>query len=464
MLLGATACNLVPAPPPARSIDDEARRLALRALPPCLEAREIERGDLAYTVGRATRVETRVIDLRTRLIQKVAAAPLALAGWSPSGQRLLLDRCYSPFSDDSEQMPTLAFWAPPAALPGAHDWLALPSTDGALHVLPFPSGRRRRVLPRGSLGESGQGNVIWSADGKLAWSLSLGQLESEYSDTQTLYVRTSFQDPEVTALTLSEDIGALYFRILDWVPDTPVILAGRGALGVESWVQGVPLVAIDTVTGEIRDLGVSMLLTPEAYAWHPSGSGYVAIAAGESPFLFESGRLVLLDVRGGEMTYLTALDTVAFEPAWSPDGSLLAYAALEVTQVEDGMDARAAERALQGRAIHVLDIESGESIALTDPGDAIDGWPQWLPDGNRLLYTRQHHDQTEVRMIRFEDGREESVVAGLPDPTCYYAGCSWRQILAYAPLPRGERKPERDLEMARGRLRFRHPPGLKAPG
>lgn len=426
---GLAACTF-PQPEPIQTATPP--QSTQRVLPPCLTVKTSLHGDLAFTVQKSlTETVTMVIDLRTSQIERVGAAPVALSGWSPSGEQLLLDNCHSPLAEDFS-MPTLAFWAPPNALPGSFDWLALPTIDGSLHLYPYPTGKRRRLLPRGSLGPGGQGNVLMAGNGKIAWSLSLSQLDQLGTKEQSLHVRSSWQDPEVTEIDLSDDISKLYYRIIDWVPGTSMILAGRGTLGLESWVGGVPMVVIDTITGEIRDLEISMLLTPEAYAWHPSATGWVAIATGDSPFLSETGRLILLDPGSGEMTYLTPLDLAAFEPSWSPDGSMLAYAAIEAKAAGEAKSMEN-EDLLHGRSIFVLDVESGESVEVTDPGDAIDGWPQWGPDGRKLIYTRQHHGQTEVRQFRLEDNKDEIVVAGLPDPTCYFAGCSWRQMLSWSP-------------------------------
>jgi Tol biopolymer transport system component len=72
---------------------------------------------------------------------------------------------------------------------------------------------------------------------------------------------------------------------------------------------------------------------------------------------------------------------------------------------------------------------------LTHPDDAVDGWPQWSADGTRLLYTRQHDGYTDVRVVTLDGSSDQLLVTGLPDPTCYYGGCGWWQMLAYYPGP-----------------------------
>jgi hypothetical protein len=359
---------------------------------------------------------------------------VTLLEWSPSGNHLLAGR-YNVYRYDGAAMnsfynrPT-SFWAPLDALPGAPDWLAMHIADGALLAAPFPEGETRQVLPPGSLGNDRRSTVRWSLDGWLAWSLNADQLAEAGQFEQMLYVRPAEGDAEVTAWRLSDDIREAYYQIVDWVPGTRLILAARGMLAVSLWSWGVPLVTINADTGEITDLGAAMLLTPEAYAWHPAQPGLLALAEGGSRYLFETGRLALLDVTTGELRTLTSPDAAAFEPDWSQDGTLLAYAAVPASPDAVG-GGDTLEHALDGRAIYVVNPQSGETHALTHPSDAVDGWPQWSADGTRLLYTRQHDGYTDVRVVTLDGSSDTLLATGLTDPRCYYGGCGWRQMLAY---------------------------------
>jgi len=203
-------------------------------------------------------------------------------------------------------------------------------------------------------------------------------------------------------------------------------------MSVSLFEDGGTLVTINADTGEITDLGATMLLTPEAYAWHPTQPGLLALAEGSGRFINANKRLALLDVTTGELTYLTSGDTVVFEPAWSPDGTLLAYAAVPASPDAAG-DGETLEHALDGRAIYIINPQTGETCAFTNPGDGIDGWPQWSADGTRLLYTRQHDGTTDVRVVTLDSSSDDLLVTGLADPECFYRGCDWRQMLAYYP-------------------------------
>ncbi len=386
------------------------------------------------------------IDLENKELQVLGEEASSLAGWSPSGQHLLTRQAegrFTVYSFDGTALkeltglPAEPFWAPPDAFFGAVDWLAVPEADGALQAVPLPAGEARTVLPAGSLGADGRGRVLWAAGGRLAWTPSLDQWVEAGEGEQVLHVGRADGNAETITWRLSDDVQAAYYQLVDWVPGTSLLLAGRGMLANSAWSWGVPLVAIDAGTGEVRDLGASMLLTPESHAWHPTRPGLLALAEGGSRYLSDPNRLALLDVTTGELRALTGEGLSVFEPAWSPDGSLLAYAAVAVPPDAEG-GGEVLEGLLAGRAVYVVDPESGDSRAVTDPGEAIDGWPRWSPAPHRgdsgdarLLYTRQHDGYTDVRVVRLDGTSDELFLTGLPGPTCFYGGCGWDRMLAY---------------------------------
>ena len=413
--------------------------------PGCLRDESLVGGRLAFVDARPPfDYRTTVIDLQHGDAWTLGKSPGGSPRWSPSGDYVLItlsEGASAIYRYDGDTVatygipyPTPPFWAPLDGFPGASDWLARPTEDGALEAIPFPEGEPRQILPPGTLGESRLANVRWSPDGWLAWTLTTDQLLEAGQWEQDLYVRSVEATGEPTTLRLSDDIRETYYQLIDWVPGTRLILAGQGMLAVSLWSWGVPLVTINTDTSEVTDLGAAMLLTPEAYAWHPTKPGLLALAEGGSRYLYETGRLALLDATTGDLTYLTGEDVAAFEPAWSPDGALLAYAAVPASPGAHG-DGETLEQALSGRAIYIADPTTGETRTLTNPGDGIDGWPQWSADGTRLLYTRQHDGITDVRVVTLDGGSDDLLVTGLADPTCHYGGCGWRQMLAYYPGP-----------------------------
>ena len=85
-------------------------------------------------------------------------------------------------------------------------------------------------------------------------------------------------------------------------------------------------------------------------------------------------RLWLVDVATGAARRLTDGLTDDLRPAWSPDGSRIAFAANRRT------DSDLYERL----DIHVLDLDSGETTRVTGGDMAYFTAPEWLPDGRTL--------------------------------------------------------------------------------
>lgn len=166
-----------------------------------------------------------------------------------------------------------------------------------------------------------------------------------------------------------------------------------------------------------------------AFAWAPK--------ADRLAYLTGTGALVAQNSDGSSQQELVTQGsggsyTGVVSMAWSPNGRLLAYAAVRASPNATG-DGKTVEHALDGRAIYIVNPQTGETRVLTHPGDAVDGWPQWSADGTRLLYTRQHDGYADVRVVTLEGSRDELLVTGLADPMCYYSGCGWWRVLAYRP-------------------------------
>ncbi len=409
---------------------------------PTLSANALVGGRLAYVVQTPpAKARVDVLDLAGKGSWSLGNPPLTPLGWSPSGQYLLVlesDNQYAVYRYDgtlSGRYGALAqpFWAPLDALPGARDWLALEDSNGSLQAIQFPGGRTREVLTK-NLGKQLPDRVIWSRDGWLAWTPNVDELSQAKSRGQPLNIQ-NMSSGEKKSWRLSEDVRDLYYLPIEWVPDMHLILAGRGLVANSYWSWGVPLVTINADTGEIRDLGVKMLLTREAYDWNPTQPGVLALAVGGSRYLFDEHRLAILDVKNASLQYLTDPGTSAFEPAWFPDGKFLAYAQMPASPNASG-DGQTLERTLEGRIIITVDPAKRIFAPLTRPGQAIDGWPHWSADGKYLLYARKHDGVTDVHLVNWDDAQDQILVSGLAAPLCNYGGCGWSSMLEYLALPK----------------------------
>lgn len=127
-------------------------------------------------------------------------------------------------------------------------------------------------------------------------------------------------------------------------------------------------------------------------------------------FLRLYNELWIADRDGSNARRLLPSGTRAFSPAWSPDGSRIAFAQADFS---DGVAAK---------HIHLVDADGSGRRQLTS-GDVNDESPSWSPDGTHLVFQRRdgvgsdfspesfEQDQHLV-VLNIENGHENSVFAG----------------------------------------------------
>ena len=92
-------------------------------------------------------------------------------------------------------------------------------------------------------------------------------------------------------------------------------------------------------------------------------------------FVYDSRpQLWIVDMESGDARRLTNVDWTVDMPAWSPDGTRIAYSTNERRDAD--FDPRS--------HIFVVDVDSGRRTRITDAGRADFGAPTWLPDGRMI--------------------------------------------------------------------------------
>ena len=145
-------------------------------------------------------------------------------------------------------------------------------------------------------------------------------------------------------------------------------LLSRPALG-----QG----KVNDLTGPVNQFSVVLTQgTNMAAAPSPTGS-QIVIAV--------QGSLYVIPVSGGKGKLISTFDMEATHPAWSPDGSKLAF-------ISDRTDKR---------QIYLSSPQGGEAAALTSFEDGVGSFA-WSRDGKTLAVTRGTSGSDVIVMSNFE--------------------------------------------------------------
>jgi len=94
----------------------------------------------------------------------------------------------------------------------------------------------------------------------------------------------------------------------------------------------------------------------------------------------------------GTMASATSGESLEIDPALSPDGKLLAYAAGTARRMR----------------VYVRPVGGGRVIQLSDASDAFEYQPRWSPDGTQILYVTR----TEVRVAPSLGGASRRIATG----------------------------------------------------
>jgi Tol biopolymer transport system component len=148
-------------------------------------------------------------------------------------------------------------------------------------------------------------------------------------------------------------------------------LVPDGVVGPQTWCRIFSSDAILARDGNTDDLAEQRLDRPIDLSLGPDGSAPLFVSVRQAD---ESWRLALALPGRSDLLYLTT-EGDAYDPAWSPDKSWLAFAS-----GRDGIV-----------AIWLLDIRSGELRRVTPP-DLDCQFPAWAPDSRTLIYTAEPRD------------------------------------------------------------------------
>ena len=266
-------------------------------------------------------------------------------------------------------------------------------------MAPDGSGRRRLTEPEPPENDAaGSGSPAWSPDGtQIAFAAQIGTREEDQRLTEIYVMRADGTNRR--RLTTNEALEGSP----TWSPDGERIAFARiTEPGTASAHSGI--VVIDADGG--NEVQITQVVVPSfdlGPAWSPDGSEIAFTRAAPSAGTDNprAGMYVVAPDGSG----LRKLTHDGADADWSPGGTRIAF-----TSYRDSFGQTCFHECGISGEIYVLDIESGETRRLTE-SEANDGSPDWSPDGRLIAFVsdrsnpQEHENEIYVMTPAGEDVR-----------------------------------------------------------
>jgi eukaryotic-like serine/threonine-protein kinase len=161
------------------------------------------------------------------------------------------------------------------------------------------------------------------------------------------------------------------------VPGPTQLGGGYGQVAFASARSGMPQIYLINTDGTGLQLVTAMENGACEPSWSPDGSQLVFISPCRTRGEFfentySDASLYMINADGTGLKTLTTIPGSDYDPAWSPDGTRIAF-----TSVRDGR-----------KEIYTLAVDSGAVTRLTNStGDIENSQPAWSPFSNQIAYT-----------------------------------------------------------------------------
>lgn len=299
-----------------------------------------------------------------------------------------------------------------------------------------PAGNRLAYL------SAAEGLVIWDADRenrrvlvesgtattlmRFAWDVTGKWIAYEASGREWGLHKVSLDGNFLTLYATTDTTRVP--RLAGWTPDGLWLLAWIGPVSAPAESDGLPLCLIPATGGMPHCLEQRMLLYSEWLSWSPRG--HLAFVAGAGRETWVNKGLAVINLTSLAIHWLVVpTDQAPIQPAFSPDGTQIAYSAGPTTPVEAAYARR--DVALAQRRIWVMEISSGQKRRLTNDDRFRDERPLWSSEGGYILFARLNEERASLWLMKADGSNLRQVVSELtpkPDPTGEYGYINWQVL------------------------------------